>query len=92
MRLSVPNTVAWIMGFYNFFHIFLNIMAEILKFADRHFYMDWWNCRNLEEYWKTWNLPVHFWFIRHCYNPLLSRGISRMQANIVVFLLSAVGH
>lgn len=54
--------------------------------------MDWWNCRSLEEYWKTWNLPVHFWFIRHLYNPLLQRGVSKTAAMLIVFLISAVAH
>jgi diacylglycerol O-acyltransferase 1 len=39
-----------------------------------------------------WNLPVHFWFIRHLYNPLLKAGCSRARAEFVVFLLSALGH
>ena len=92
LRLSIPNTIMWITGFYSFFHIFLNIIAELLKFADRKFYMDWWNCRSLEEYWKTWNLPVHFWFIRHMYNPLLKKGYSKNTAMVGVFLISAFAH
>ena len=82
----------WIAGFYNMFHLLLNINAEILCFGDRNFYMDWWNCRTLEEYWKTWNLPVHFWFIRHVYNPLLQRGFSKNGANMIVFFISAIAH
>lgn len=92
MKLSIPNTVGWIMGFYSFFHLFLNIISEIIQFGDRNFYMDWWNCRNLEEYWKTWNLPVHFFFVRHCYTPLLKKGWSKLGANFLVFILSAIAH
>jgi len=44
--------------------------------------MDWWNCRSLEEYWKTWNL----------YNPLLKKGYSKNAAMISVFLISALAH
>ena len=92
MKLSIPNTVGWIMGFYSFFHLFLNIISEVIQFGDRNFYMDWWNCRNLEEYWKTWNLPVHFFFVRHCYTPLLKKGWSKLGANFLVFILSAIAH
>ena len=60
LKLAVPNCIMWIAGFYNCFHLMMNISAELLRFGDRNFYMDWWNCRTLEEYWKTWNLPVHF--------------------------------
>lgn len=70
----------------------MNISAELLQFADRNFYMDWWNCRTLEQYWKTWNLPVHFFFLRHVYNPLLRRGYSKNFANITVFFFSALAH
>ena len=80
------------MGFYSFFHLFLNIISEIIRFGDRNFYQDWWNCKNLEQYWKTWNLPVHFFFIRHCYTPLLKRGWSKLAANLLVFLISAIAH
>ena len=92
LRLAVPNTIMWIAGFYNFFHLILNISAEIIQYSDRNFYMDWWNCRTLEQYWKTWNLPVHFWFIRHVYNPLQQRGYSKLSANLIVFFISAVLH
>jgi diacylglycerol O-acyltransferase-1 len=35
---------------------------------------------------------VHYWFIRHLYNPLLKRGVSKLVANLLVFLVSAVAH
>lgn len=92
LRLSIPNTIGWIAAFYTVFHLFLNISAELLKFADRKFYEDWWNCRGLEEYWKLWNLPVHFYFIRHVYNPLLKMNFTKVQAGLVVFLISAILH
>jgi hypothetical protein len=37
-------------------------------------------------------LPVHYWFIRHLYNPLLKKGYSKSAANLTVFLISAVAH
>ena len=92
LRLSIPNTIGWILGFYALFHLSLNIISEMIRFGDRNFYSDWWNCRSLEQYWKTWNLPIHFFFLRHCYNPLLKKGFSRLTAGLVVFLLSALGH
>ena len=92
MRLSIPNTIMWVTGFYNFFHLWLNILSELMRFADRKFYLDWWNCKSLEEYWKTWNLPVHFWFIRHVYNPLQQKGFSKTVSITIVFLISAIAH
>eukprot|EP01028_Stygiella_incarcerata_P001364 TRINITY_DN1235_c0_g1_i2.p1 TRINITY_DN1235_c0_g1~~TRINITY_DN1235_c0_g1_i2.p1 ORF type:complete len:402 (+),score=64.09 TRINITY_DN1235_c0_g1_i2:44-1207(+) len=35
LLLSIPNLVVWILGFYVFFHLWLNMFAELLGFADR---------------------------------------------------------
>ena len=42
LKLAVPNHVIWIIFFYWFFHAFLNLLAELLRFSDREFYRDWW--------------------------------------------------
>jgi diacylglycerol O-acyltransferase-1 len=42
LKLSLPNVGVWLLGFYVFFHLYLNITAEILRFGDRQFYKDWW--------------------------------------------------
>ncbi|KAJ6407218.1 hypothetical protein OIU84_010679 [Salix udensis] len=49
LKLSVPNLYVWLCMFYCFFHLWLNILAELLRFGDREFYKDWWNARNVEE-------------------------------------------
>lgn len=92
LELSVPTILMWIGGFYMLFQVHLNILAELLRFADRRFYEDWWNCRTINEYWRLWNLPVHRWCVRHVYNPLLKKGYSKEIANISVFFVSAIGH
>ena len=59
LKLSLPNHVIWLIFFYIYFHSFLNTLGELLNFADRSFYQDWWNSSNLEVFWQSWNLPVH---------------------------------
>ena len=59
LKLAIPNHLMWLISFYILFHSFLNILAEILQFADRSFFQCWWNATNLEMFWKNWNLPVH---------------------------------
>ena len=49
--LMLPSILVWILGFYSFFHCFLNAFAEIARFADRTFYLDWWNANSLSEFW-----------------------------------------
>lgn len=39
LKLAVPNHVIWLICFYTIFHSALNLIAEILRFADRQFYL-----------------------------------------------------
>ncbi|KAL9399312.1 hypothetical protein Peur_008273 [Populus x canadensis] len=92
LKLSVPNLYVWLCMFYCFFHLWLNILAELLRFGDREFYKDWWNARTVEEYWRMWNMPVHKWMVRHIYFPCLRNKIPKGVAILIAFLVSAVFH
>ena len=92
LKLTVPNIVIWIVGFYIVFHLALNIVGELLCFGDRLFYLDWWNCTDLSYFWRTWNLPVHKWCVLHVYLPLVNNGCSASVASFCVFFVSAVFH
>ncbi|KAK6147686.1 hypothetical protein DH2020_018598 [Rehmannia glutinosa] len=85
LKLSVPNLYVWLCMFYCFFHLWLNILAELLRFGDREFYKDWWNAKTVEE-------PVHKWMVRHIYFPCLRNGIPKVVAVLVAFLVSAIFH
>ncbi|OMO67255.1 Membrane bound O-acyl transferase, MBOAT [Corchorus capsularis] len=85
LKLSVPVLYVWLCMFYCFFHLWLNILAELLRFGDREFYKDWWNAKTVEE-------PVHKWMVRHIYFPSLRRGIPKGVAIVIAFLVSAVFH
>lgn len=92
LKLSVSSLYIWLLGFYAFFHSFLNTMAEVLRFGDRMFYRSWWNASTFEEYWRNWNAPVHQWIKRHVYIPLRASGYSPVAAQLAVFLISALAH
>ena len=59
LKLALPNHLLWLVSFYLVFHSYLNTLGELLQFADRDFYHDWWNASNIAKFWKLWNLPVH---------------------------------
>ncbi|KAL3117116.1 hypothetical protein niasHT_007519 [Heterodera trifolii] len=92
LKLAIPNHLIWLMCFYLFFHSFLNLIAELLRFADREFYLDFWNSESVSTFWKTWNIPVHRWAIRHMYKPFVRNGFGRWPASLAVFATSAFFH
>uniref|UniRef100_A0A0A9Z8M6 O-acyltransferase n=1 Tax=Lygus hesperus TaxID=30085 RepID=A0A0A9Z8M6_LYGHE len=92
LKLSIPNHLVWLTWFYLMFHSFLNLVGELLHFADRNFYCDWWNANNIDTFWRTWNMPVHRWAVRHLYIPLVDQGYSKIFASTSVFFLSAFLH
>ncbi|CAL1413986.1 unnamed protein product [Linum trigynum] len=92
LKLSVPNLYVWLCMFYCFFHLWLNILAELLRFGDREFYKDWWNAKTVEEYWRMWNMPVHKWMVRHIYFPCLRHKIPKGVAIFIAFFVSAAFH
>ena len=57
LKLTMPNIYMWLLVFYFYFHLYLNLFAEVLRFGDRVFYKDWWNSAEVSAYWRLWNLP-----------------------------------
>jgi len=92
LKLAVPNLIVWLLWFYWLFHSCFNVIAEVMRFGDRVFYRDWWNAETVQYFWQNWNIMVHKWASRHLYKPMLARGYSKMQANVAVFLFSALFH
>lgn len=92
LKLAVPNFYVWFLGFFCFFHLYLNIVAEVLRFGDRMFYRDWWNATTVDYFWKNWNIPTYHWLLNYVYVPLVNRRVSKSVAALVVFFVSAVFH
>ncbi|XP_029140216.1 sterol O-acyltransferase 2-like [Protobothrops mucrosquamatus] len=90
----VPGITLALMIFYFFLHCWHNMFAEILRFADRSFYKDWWNSRSFSGFFRTWNVIVHDWLYYYIYQDILRLfgGRARGGAMLIVFLLSAVVH
>eukprot|EP00048_Salpingoeca_helianthica_P022771 m.20276 g.20276 ORF g.20276 m.20276 type:complete len:565 (-) comp7784_c0_seq1:74-1768(-) len=91
----VPGTVVMLLAFFAILHSWLNAFAEMLRFADRQFYKDWWNCRSFAAYYRTWNVVVHDWLYAYVYQDLLSLGglmKNRTTSMLTVFTFSAIMH
>lgn len=41
--MIIPTFAMWLLLFFFVFEVVLNCIAEVTHFADREFYVDWWN-------------------------------------------------
>lgn len=92
LSLCTIDISLWLLGFFVLFQLALNLVAEVTRFGDRTFYLDWWNASSVGTFWRDWNLPVSNFFRRHLYTPLRAAGVQRSIAGNVVFLASAILH
>ncbi|KAG5595923.1 hypothetical protein H5410_037155 [Solanum commersonii] len=76
LKLSVPNLYVWLCMFYCIFHLWLNILAELLCFGDREFYKDWWNAKTIDEIW------LEFLILFLCDYPAAAAVISTGECGI----------
>lgn len=97
MSSMLPSTMVFILGFFSILHSWLNAFAEMMGFADRMFYKDWWNCRSWADYYRKWNVVVHDWLHAYVYRdvqnimPPAYRN-NRKVAMFTVFSVSAIVH
>ncbi|KAI4838869.1 diacylglycerol O-acyltransferase [Plasmodium brasilianum] len=92
LKICIPTLYIWLLGFLVVFHHWCNLCAELTRFGDRLFYKDWWNASSLMEYWRKWNLPIHYFVSRHINKPLIYYGFNKNTSMFIVFLISAILH
>ncbi|XP_062920072.1 sterol O-acyltransferase 1-like [Mobula hypostoma] len=90
----LPGVLVLFLAFFAFLHCWLNAFAEMLQFADRMFYKDWWNSTSFANYYRTWNVVVHDWLYYYAYRDFLWLFTHRFRAAAMlsVFTVSAVVH
>ncbi|XP_067320365.1 sterol O-acyltransferase 2-like isoform X2 [Anolis sagrei] len=79
---------------YAFFHCWLNAFAEMMHFADRTFYKDWWNAASFSAFMRNWNVVVHDWLYYYIYQDLLwvFKSKARPVAVLSTFIVSGAFH
>ncbi|KAL6266953.1 hypothetical protein P5V15_000038 [Pogonomyrmex californicus] len=94
IETSIPGILYFVAGQYLLLHSWMNAWAEMLRFADRLFYKDWWNCTTYHTYYRTWNLVVHDWLYTYVYKDMYDIVVPRNKtlSAAAVFLISAVFH
>jgi hypothetical protein len=92
--LAVPTLFFWMVAFYAIFHCLLNALAEISRFEDREFYLEWWDSTSMTEFWKLWNRAVYKWMCRHVYLESMRqvRYFNKTIAAISTYVVTALLH
>ncbi|XP_075242961.1 sterol O-acyltransferase 1-like isoform X2 [Convolutriloba macropyga] len=100
--MILPGTLLLVTFHFMFLHSWLNACAEMLRFADRIFYRDWWTSTSYGQYYRTWNVVVHDFlkaYIMYDSEILFVKlfGIKRSKnvhflSILTVFLVSALVH
>ena len=74
-------------------HSWMNIFAEVMRFADRNFYQDVWNATNVMDQMRKWNSVVGDWIFEYVY-PVIVRMTSgnKILSPVCVFMISAIVH
>ncbi|XP_055596998.1 sterol O-acyltransferase 1-like isoform X2 [Uranotaenia lowii] len=90
----MPASLTFLCGFYCLLHAWMNASSELLRFADRMFYRDWWNASSFAEYIRSWNVVVHDWLYTYIYKDSVEHLFKNCKplATILVFTVSAVFH
>ncbi|KAH3765684.1 membrane bound O-acyl transferase family protein [Pelomyxa schiedti] len=93
VRTLIPGFVIWMSMFFGVFHGLLNLVAEIVRYGDRRFYGAWWECRDMQSWWKEWNCCVSDWMRRHMYfQSIQDAKFTSWWAMSSVFTVSALWH
>ncbi|KAF5285364.1 hypothetical protein FQR65_LT13254 [Abscondita terminalis] len=79
---------------YIVLHLWLNIFAEILRFADRLFYEDWWTCTNYKSYFRAWNIVMYDWLYTYIYKDFYEIVLpkQKLAGKLAVFFVSSFFH
>mmetsp|Transcript_28541 Transcript_28541/g.79791 ORF Transcript_28541/g.79791 Transcript_28541/m.79791 type:complete len:548 (-) Transcript_28541:151-1794(-) len=70
LAVAVPATFILLVAHFLVLHSWQNVFGELTRFADRHFYEDWWNVPGFQDYYRKWNLIVHEWLFTYIYQEV----------------------
>lgn len=90
----MPGILIFLSGFYLLLHAWMNAAAEVMRFADRQFYSDWWSANNFPDYYRKWNAVVHDWLYAYVYKDMYEHVVkgNKTVAMLCVFTVSSFVH
>ena len=90
----LPGALMQLMIFFSFLHCWHNAFAEMMRFGDRQFYLDWWNSTSYNNYYRTWNTLVQDWLYSYIYHDLYAIFGKKYRAlcQFSVIFISSIFH
>lgn len=82
---TLPGTTVFMLIFFLVFHCWLNAWAELLRFADREFYLDWWNATSLTSVIRKMSITVHDFSYSYLYIDLRHLGFAPLTSFLLAF-------
>ncbi|CAG7837433.1 unnamed protein product [Allacma fusca] len=91
----ITGGFGFILGFFILLQTCQNIGAELLRFGDREFYLDWWNSDSFASYYRKWNTPVQDFLYTYIYKEAKEAHldkVNRVLPSVLVFVISSIFH
>lgn len=80
-----------LLNIHLFFESVPNALAELARYSDRQFYVDWWNAVTVEEFIQKWFKLPYIFFYRHGFVRLvLKYQMNQTLARIITFVFYSV--
>ncbi|XP_025271415.1 sterol O-acyltransferase 1-like [Camponotus floridanus] len=94
IKMCFPGILLLLNLNYLLLHMWMNAWAEMLRFADRLFYKDWWNSTSSRMWNRTWNVVVHDWIYTYLYKDMYEIVVPRNKplATFTAFFVSGICH
>ncbi|XP_073847827.1 sterol O-acyltransferase 1-like [Musca autumnalis] len=74
-------------------HSWNNLIAELLKFADRRFHGDWWTSTNFFQFFRRWNTWAGDWFYEYIFRDFYMHIYASKSASaFALYVVSAIVH
>ncbi|XP_072388023.1 sterol O-acyltransferase 1-like isoform X2 [Diabrotica undecimpunctata] len=91
---SLISTVILLLLWWLVFHSVQNAVGEMLRFGDRLFHSDWWNCTEMPDFYKKWNMVVGDWLYTYVHKDIIEsfNPRNKLIPKAATIMLSALMH
>ena len=85
----LPGTLVFMVLYFGVMHAWFSIWAELLRFADRRIYGDWWNSKTVSKFYRRLNGNIYDWLHTYIYLDLMRFiGIPKYLARFACHIIS----